>query len=229
MKKTLPRLHLVGPLDGVVTPQDFIKIGGEAGKAGECAVHVRMPGAQGGDIFDVARHLKLALLGSSSQVLVNDRIDVAMAVNASGVQLGERSLPVSAARRILGTTKLIGRSVHDVAGAKQAVTDGADYLIVGHVFDTESKQGAPGRGLDWLHEMCISVAVPVVAIGGISLEHIDDVLEAGVWGVAVGRDILQAEAPGSRTTELLARIDEKAANTASYRKLTTEIPKWVAQ
>lgn len=226
--KTLPRLHLVGPLNGVVAPQDFIRIGGEAGKAGECAVHVRMPGAQGADVFDVARHLKLALLGSSSQVLVNDRVDVAMAVNANGVQLGERSLPVSAARRILGTTKLIGRSVHDVAGAKQAVVDGADYLVAGHVFDTDSKQGEPGRGLEWLHEMCMSVAVPVVAIGGIGPEHIDDVLEAGAWGVAVGRDVLRAEEPAARTTELLARITEQAAKAATYRKPGTDTPKWIS-
>lgn len=227
--RTLPKLHLIGPLNGVVSPDDFIRIGSDVAKSAESAIHVRMPGAQGGDVFDIARHLKLALLSTSSQVMVNDRLDIAMAVNANGVQLGERSLPVLAARRLLGTTKLIGRSVHDVAGAKQAVADGADYLLAGHVFDTESKQGEPGRGLEWLNEICMSVAVPVVAIGGINLERIDDVMEAGVWGVAVGRELLLAENPGARATELLERINERSANVARYRKPDNDIPKWIAR
>ncbi len=227
--RTLPRLHLVGPLHDVVSPDDFIKIGTEVAKSAECAVHVRMPATQGGDVFDVARHLKLGLLSTSSQVIVNDRVDVALAVNANGVQLGERSLPPQAVRRLVGTSKLIGRSVHDVAGARQAVVDGADFLFAGHVFETESKQGEPGRGLEWLNELCMSVTVPVIAIGGITLERIDEVMEAGVWGAAFGRELLLADEPGARAAELLERINERSANVARYRKPGNDIPKWIAR
>jgi thiazole tautomerase (transcriptional regulator TenI) len=225
--KTLPRLHLIGPMEGVVSPQDFIKIGTDVGKAVECAIHVRMPNTPGVASFDVARMLKFGLLSTSSQVIVNDRIDVAMSVNAAGVQLGEQSLPVQAARRLVGNTRLIGRSVHDVAGARKALSDGADFLIAGHVFDTDSKEGEPGKGLEWLRQICNAALAPVVAIGGITLERVDDVLEAGAWGVAVSRDILQAEDPVARAVAITERITERTANDARYRREDNNIAKWI--
>jgi thiazole tautomerase (transcriptional regulator TenI) len=113
-------------------------------------------------------------------------------VQAAGVQLGERSFQVADARLVLDEHVIVGRSIHDLEGALGAAEAGADYLLAGHIFDTPSKAGTPGRGLDWLAEVTASVATPVIALGGITRERIPQVLEAGAHGVAVGRELLQA-------------------------------------
>ena len=86
-------------------------------------------------------------MAGDAALIVNDRLDVALVAGADGVQLGERGFTVEDARRLLPSGVLIGRSVHDVAGARPAAKAGADYLLAGHIFDTPSKQGTPGRGL----------------------------------------------------------------------------------
>lgn len=206
----LPRLHLIGPLDGVVDVAAYPEIAGRAATGGRYAVHVRLPGASGGDVLNLARAVRSKVDG---YVLVNDRVDVAQLIEADGVHLGERSLPVAEARRLLGDTVLIGRSVHDVAGARRAEADGADYVIAGHVFDTDSKRGMPGRGLEWLAELASAVDIPVIAIGGITVDRVGAVVEAGAWGIAVGRELLAAADPAQTAERLeeaiLAEIGDK--------------------
>ena len=130
---------------------------------------------------------------ASTRILVNDRLDVALAAQAGGVHLGEKSLPVEEARRLVKSLRrekdfLIGVSCHSLGVAKAAERDGADYLFFGPVFATPSKAayGAP-QGLKRLGEVCSTVALPVLAIGGVTLENAADCLLAGASGIAAIR------------------------------------------
>jgi thiamine-phosphate pyrophosphorylase len=135
----------------------------------------------------------LALAGRRSTVLVNDRMDVACSVGASGVHLGEQSLPADEARRFVSQrcaqgNFLVGVSVHSLEGALQAEKAGADYVIFGPVFATPSKAGfGKPQGVEHLREVCHQVAIPVLAIGGITLENAEDCLAAGAAGIAAIR------------------------------------------
>jgi thiamine-phosphate pyrophosphorylase len=124
---------------------------------------------------------------------VNDRLDVAVAVGADGVQLGAGSLDVAAARR-LGPAWLVGRSVHAVADAHAARAAGADYLLAGPVFATATHPGAPPLGLDALGAI-VAVGLPVIAIGGVTLAGIPALRAAGAWGAAAIRALWDAGDP----------------------------------
>jgi thiamine-phosphate diphosphorylase len=118
---------------------------------------------------------------------VNDRLDVALAVPSAGVQLGHGGLPVDAARA-LNPLWWIGRSVHDLAEAEAARTEGADYLVVGPVFATASHPGRPELGLQALKKIvAVAGELPVIAIGGISAERVEAVRGSGAYGVAAIR------------------------------------------
>lgn len=206
----VPRLHLVGPLDGVSTPARYPAIVAAAVSGGVDAAHVRLPGAPGGDTLDLASDVQSRIsAASSARLIVNDRIDVAMIVGAYGVHLGERSVSVADARSVLDPGVCIGRSIHELKGATEAEADGADYIIAGHVFGTDSKRGQPGRGLQWLSEVVRAVSVPVIAIGGIRADRVEDVLSAGAWGVAVGREILSASDPAVAARQIRSKVEGK--------------------
>lgn len=203
----VPRLHLIGPLNGVVAPDSYAAIAALAAEGGVDAIHVRLPGMAGGEAMRLAQDVA-ARLGSDAETMlfVNDRVDVAMLIEASGAHLGERSLSISQARTLLGADVLIGRSVHDLRGAIQAQEHGADFVLAGHVFDTDSKAGQPGKGVEWIAELASAVSLPVIAIGGIRVERVEAVMRAGAWGVAVGREILTAPDPKAVATAIRAKI-----------------------
>lgn len=202
----IPRLHLVGPLD--VVPDDaYVEVAIAAARGGADAIHVRLPGRPAADILTIARGL-LDRLPANVAVIVNDRLDVALASGAAGVQLGERGLPVADARAIAGDRLLIGQSIHDVAGARQAAAGHADYLLAGHIYATDSHAGEPGRGIAWLAEVAAAVPTPVIAIGGITVGRVPDALDAGAWGVALGREILLAGDPAAAARAARERIDK---------------------
>ena len=121
--------------------------------------------------------------GSATRVVVNDRLDVALACGADGVHLRGDSIPVAAARRIAPPRFLVGRSVHSADEVRAAA--GADYLIAGSIFPTVSKGGAPASlGLDGLRAVVRNTAVPVLAIGGITLDRVEAIRETGAAGIA---------------------------------------------
>ncbi|MBD8497457.1 thiamine phosphate synthase [Paenibacillus arenosi] len=144
--------------------------------------------------------------------IINDRCDVAAAVQAKGVQLAYHSLPCKMVRRIYPQLT-VGVSVHNEAEAALAKQDGADYLLFGHVFDTSSKPGIPERGLAGLQACREVVDVPIIAIGGIKPENIVDVVAAGGSGVAVMSGIWNAESPG-----VAARIFREALLSSVHAK-----------
>ena len=148
----------------------------------------------------------------NAALFINDRLDVACVCKSAGVHLGERSLPVNEARRFAGLRSagaefLVGVSVHSLEAAQQAERDGADYVIFGPVFATPSKEslGAP-QGLARLREVCEQVAIPVLAIGGITVETAQQCLAAGASGIAAIRLFQDAKDMKS----VVARLREEA-------------------
>lgn len=202
MSRPVPRLHLIGPL--AIALADYPRIAGAAARGGCDGIHLRLPGGAAADLLSLARTIRDTIPNAS--LIVNDRVDVALVAGADGVQLAERAFSVEDARRILPDDVMIGRSVHDVAGARVAADAGADYALAGHVFDTPSKDGTPGRGLDWLAAVAASVSIPVIALGGISVERIPAVIDAGAYGVALGRELLLAHDPETTARAAASRL-----------------------
>lgn len=125
--------------------------------------------------------------------IVNDDIDLALAVEADGVHLGQEDFPIAEARKILGATMVIGCSAHTVEQANAAEADGADYLGVGPIYPSTTKMARPPLGCARLSEICAAVTIPVYAVGGITVERCRDVLAAGAKGVAVASGLLQPD------------------------------------
>lgn len=203
-RPTVPRLHLIGPLQ-VVTPTDYIEIALRVTEAAPVAVHVRTPELSAREMLAVARELRQRLPANAT-LIVNDRVDIAVLASAHGIQLGERSFGVNAARCLAGK-RLIGRSIHDLDQAVQAQGDGADFILAGNVFETPSKPGMDGRGTGWLEQIARGVSIPVIALGGITIARIREVLTAGAWGVAMGRELLSADNPASVARQAFQHIE----------------------
>jgi thiamine-phosphate diphosphorylase len=157
--------------------------GGLAAAAAHAAtiVQLRDPDSTVRRLEDEAVRL---VAGSPVPVLVSSRVDLALATRAAGVHLPENDLPVSAARRLLGGDRLLGRSVHSVEAARQAAAEGADYLIFGPVFATGSHPGRTPTGLAALAEVAAAVTIPVLAIGGVDAERAEACRRAGAAGFA---------------------------------------------
>jgi thiamine-phosphate diphosphorylase len=178
----------------------------EAGRE-RIALHVRGPGLSGRVVFDRAH----ALTGRASRgamVLVNDRVDVALALPVDGVQLRERSLAVVDARRVLGRERWIGASVHAPERALQAEDEGADYLVVGTLFATATHPGQPARGTALLAEVLASCQLPLVAIGGVTPQRVAELKAAGAHGVAVLGGVWNSADPAAAVRAYLQAIEE---------------------
>lgn len=204
-RRTVPRLHLIGPLDAI-SLERYYEVAAAVSAGGVEAVHLRLPGEPGGVVKEAASRLLEVFDQHRTLLFINDRVDVA-ALLGLPAQLGERSLTASEARTMLGPRQLIGRSVHDANGALAAERDGADFVVAGHVYDTPSKDAQPGRGLPWLRELCAGVSTPVIAIGGITSARIPDVLAAGAYGVAVGRELLLSADPFGAAIQLRNHLE----------------------
>lgn len=141
---------------------------------------------------------------------MNDRVDVALAVGADGVHLGEAGLPISAARTVAAGRNgfLIGRSVHSVEGAAAAAAAGADYLLVGTIYATASHPGEPPAGPALLAQVRARVSCPLYAIGGITAANAGECLAAGADGVAVLSAILAAADPEAAAQALVGSLKE---------------------
>ncbi|MBE9166705.1 thiamine phosphate synthase [Pleurocapsales cyanobacterium LEGE 06147] len=160
------------------------------------------------DLVRLARAQQLCQLCHKygALLIVNDRVDVAVAVNADGVHLGQQDFPIALARQILGPHKIIGRSTNNKEEMAKAIAEGADYIGVGPVYQTSTKPGKAIAGLDYVRYAVANCPIPWFAIGGIDLDNLDEILATGVQRVAVVRAIMQAERPGSVTQSFLARL-----------------------
>lgn len=159
------------------------------------------------------RLLKLALeiretVSDRALLIINERVDVALACGADGVHLGEEALSPSAARHIVGEDLLIGRSVHDMERAIKAQGQGSDYLIAGTVFATGSHPGFKPSGVSVMKEMASAVRIPYLGIAGINASNAAEVIDAGASGVAVISAILASDRPGELARELWEAVKE---------------------
>lgn len=175
-------------------------------EAGTRAIQLREKDLSQKELFDMAVWMRELTNEYDAQLFVNDRVDVALSVGADGVHLGQNSVPVSAARKITGRRLLFGVSVHSVPEALEAEKKGADFLTVGPIYETPSKlqYGRPA-GIDMLRNVRTQVSIPLYGIGGITLDNIREVREAGADGVAVTSAILSAKNI-SETTENFLRV-----------------------
>ncbi len=140
--------------------------------------------------------------------IVNDRVDLAIAVDADGVHLGQQDLPIALARQLLGAQRLIGRSTHCPDDLHRAIQEGADYVGVGPVYETPTKAGRPAAGFDYVHYAAAHATLPWFAIGGIDTNNLHDVLAASVERVAIVRAIMHAEQPTLTTQSFLAQLQQ---------------------
>ncbi len=166
------------------------------------ALHLRARGLPAREVLAIAVRIAPVAAASGSLLLLNDRVDLAMALGVDGVQLGSRSMPVADARRILGAQAWIGASVHSAAGGARAAAEGADFLLAGTLFATTSHPGRPGSGTAWLGDL----RIPAIGIGGITPERVPEVRSAGAAGVAVLRAVWEAENPATSVRALLAAL-----------------------
>ena len=166
------------------------------------------------ELLRLARRLRLVTKGRALLV-VNDRVDVAMLVGADGVQLGETALDVPDVRKLVGPDMLIGRSVHSEVGAVDAECQGADFLVLGTVFETASHPDGRVGGLDLVREVTGAVGIPVLGIGGITPANVAGVMEAGASGAAVITAITMSDDPGTAASDLSAAIGGRIPSPAS--------------
>lgn len=159
------------------------------------------------DLLALAREVQALTAARRSQLLINDRIDIALTLEGAGVHLRSNSLPVSVARQLLGSERLLGLSVHGVEEAVQAESQGADYVIFGPIYETPSKQAfGPPLGLHSLEKVCRLVRIPIIGIGGVTAARVGEMRQAGAFGVAVITAILRADDVESATGELLDAV-----------------------
>ena len=186
----------------------------DAVRGGLRAVQLREKDLNSCQLFELAGELRNVTRASGAYLLINDRIDVALAVGADGVQLGQAGIPVAAARRLLGSGRIIGYSAHSVEEAFRAEHDGADFVTFGPVYATPSKAGygAP-LGLAPLAEAVKKLTIPVFALGGVKISTTAEVLSSGVHGIALISAIIAARNPTLETElflQIIARYDKRS-------------------
>jgi len=170
-------------------------------------IQLREKDLGGGELFHLAERIKALCDAHHASFLINDRVDVAMAVDADGVHLGGASIPVRTARKLMGDNKLIGVSTHSLKEAEESEQAGADFLAFGPVYFTSSKApyGEP-QGLGPLKKVMEKISIPVYAIGGIKADNIGDVKATGVRGVSLISAIVSATYPRAASEKILRAL-----------------------
>lgn len=180
----------------------------EALEGGVTLVQYRAKTAASAEMYAEALQLKALCDSFKVPLIINDRLDIAMAVGAAGVHLGQDDLPCAAARKILGEDYIIGVSAHNPAEAKAALQSGADYLGCGAVFGTATKADVQKLGTDGLAAICKAKGLPVVGIGGVTADNYREVRAAGADGAAIVSGIL-AQPDIRATVEAIARVSQE--------------------
>ncbi|HVP93740.1 MAG TPA: thiamine phosphate synthase [Methanoregulaceae archaeon] len=185
------------------------EIAKKALEGGADVIQLRDKTAGGRRLLETALRIRVHTRQSGALFIVNDRVDIALASGADGVHLGKEDMPLSSARIILPRPYCIGISVESADEARTACRDGADYVAVSPVFTTGSKKDAgPGLGTDMIREIRRSVSIPVIAIGGIGLHNVRDVIDAGADGVAVISAVVSSPDITRASRDLKSRIAE---------------------
>ena len=177
-------------------------------RSGVTIVQLREKNLTTNQYYQLAKQVKEITDAYQIPLIIDDRLDVCLAVDAAGLHIGDDELPVSVARQVLGPEKILGVTAKTVKRALEAEEGGADYLGTGAIFPTTTKENAPITLISTLKTICQRVAIPVVAIGGLTSENIDQLIGTGIAGVAVVRDLMQAEDVEAKTQAFLTKLDD---------------------
>ncbi len=187
--------------------KDLLWVIEQALEGGVKGIQLREKDLSGRELYLLAEKVMILCADRQASLLINDRVDVALAVGADGVHLGGTSMPVQATRELVGAKRLIGVSVHSLKEAQEADRAGADFIVFGPIYFTPSKApfGEP-QGLARLKKVVEKVSVPVYSIGGIKAENISETRKTGIRGVALISSIIASENPRAATLEILRSL-----------------------
>lgn len=188
--------------------ESFLEKVETACRSGVTIVQLREKNLTTNQYYQLAKQVKEITDAYQVPLIIDDRLDVCLAVDAAGLHIGDDELPVSVARQVLGPEKILGVTAKTVKRALEAEEGGADYLGTGAIFPTTTKENAPITLISTLKTICQRVAIPVVAIGGLTSENIDQLVATGIAGVAVVRDLMQAEDIEAKTQAFLTKLDD---------------------
>lgn len=188
--------------------ESFLEKVETACRSGVTIVQLREKNLTTNQYYQLAKQVKEITDAYQVPLIIDDRLDVCLAVDAAGLHIGDDELPVSVARQVLGPEKILGVTAKTVKRALEAEEGGADYLGTGAIFPTTTKENAPITLISTLKTICQRVAIPVVAIGGLTSENIEQLIDTGIAGVAVVRDLMQAEDIEAKTQAFLTKLDD---------------------
>ena len=209
MSTPLPSLYLITDQQQLPTGRPLLEVLEELLNAGVKMIQLREKNLTAAELFPLASELRELTRSHACRLLINDRIDLALAVDADGVHLGGHSLPVAIARNLLGPEKLIGVSTHSPAEVPAAAEQGADFVTFGPVYNTPSK-AAYGQpvGLCNLKQACHISSIPVYALGGVKAENTTKTLNCGAFGVAMISALIAAKSPTKACRKVLQLLDK---------------------
>ena len=187
--------------------ESFLEKVETACRSGVTIIQLREKNLTTNQYYQLAKQVKEITDAYQVPLIIDDRLDICLAVDAAGLHIGDDELPVSVARQVLGPDKILGVTAKTVKRALEAETSGADYLGTGAIFPTTTKENAPITLISTLKTICQTVAIPVVAIGGLTSENIDQLIGTGIAGVAVVRDLMQAEDIEAKAHAFLTKLD----------------------
>lgn len=181
----------------------------EAIKGGVSVVQIREKTAETLDFYNLALRVKEITAKYNIPLIINDRVDVALAIDAEGVHVGQSDMPCDITRKLIGKDKILGVSAATIEEAQKAQKDGADYIGTGALFPTATKDDAPSITKQDLKEIAESIDIPVVAIGGITLDNASELTDTGIAGLSVVSAIMSAENPKESSQKLLNIFNKK--------------------
>lgn len=177
------------------TNEEFLKIIEDSIKGGVTLLQLREKNSSTKEFYDLAVKVQEITTKYNIPLIINDRLDIALAIDCEGVHLGQDDMPIKIARNILGNDKIIGVSAHNIEEAKKGELNGADYIGSGAVFPTSTKKDASDVPVDKLKEITSTVKIPTVAIGGINLDNVSKLKDTNISGISVVSAIMEAENP----------------------------------
>lgn len=207
MKEVDTRLYFITDSTGY-TEEDFLNRVEQALSGGVTLLQLREKEKSTREYIDLAKKVHDITKKYNVPLIIDDRVDVALAIDAEGVHVGQSDMPVYMTRKLMGDNKILGATAKTVFQAKEAFSQGADYLGVGAIYPTTTKVKTILTSTDTLKDICISVPIPVNAIGGLNKDNIDILKGIPIAGICVVSAIMKAENPQIATIELIQRAKE---------------------
>ena len=206
--KKIGRLHVL--TDTVLQSRfSHLELAEQAIKGGADTIQFRQKNGATREIIETASQLKQLCTDAGVTFIVNDRVDVAIASEADGVHLGQDDFPIPLARKLLGESRIIGGSAASLEEAQKCIAEGVDYIGFGPVYPTASKEDAgPATGIDLLKQVVEAIPLPIIAIGGVDVKNMPEVIHAGARGIAVISAVCCQDNPEQATRELFLALQQ---------------------